>query len=280
MSELSSASPVTIWMPPASGPYSKEIWAPEIHHYDGKFYVYFAADDGNNDNHRIFALENASPDPTFGTWTFKGKVSDPDDKWAIDASSFEYKKIRYFIWAGFEGTTQESKGYQNIYIAKLSNPWTIDGYRVKISSPIYDWEMSGGPPYVNEAPEGLVSPQGNLFITYSASVCWSDNYALGLLSLQENGDPLNATHWTKSPTPVFKQLPASGAFATGHNGFFKSLDGSEDWLLYHANSQANQGCGNSRNPRIQKFTWNADGTPNFGVPVKINTPIPKPSGEQ
>lgn len=139
--------------------------------------------------------------------------------------------------------------------------------------------MSGSPPSVNEGPEGLIH-NGNLFVTYSASGCWTDNYALGLLSLQENGDPLNATHWTKSPTPAFQKLASSEAFGTGHNGFFKSLDDTEDWLIYHANPQTNQGCGHYRSPRIQKFTWNANGTPNFGVPVKINTPIPKPSGEQ
>jgi len=72
MSELNSVSPVTIWMPPSTGPYSGQIWAPEIHFYDEKFYVYFTADDGNNNNHRIYVLENASPDPTFGTWNFMG----------------------------------------------------------------------------------------------------------------------------------------------------------------------------------------------------------------
>jgi GH43 family beta-xylosidase len=30
---------------------------------------------------------------------------------------------------------------------------------------------------------------------------------------------------------------------------------------------------------MQKFTWNGDGTPNFGEPVPINTSIKKPAGE-
>jgi len=49
--------------------------------------------------------------------------------------------------------------------------------------------------------------------------------------------------------------------------------------LYHANSAAGQGCTNARNPRMQPFSWNADGSPAFGVPVKINKPIRKPGGE-
>jgi hypothetical protein len=30
---------------------------------------------------------------------------------------------------------------------------------------------------------------------------------------------------------------------------------------------------------MQKFTWNADGSPNFGVPVPSGQPLPVPSGE-
>jgi GH43 family beta-xylosidase len=87
--------------------------------------------------------------------------------------------------------------------------------------------------------------------------------------LAENESPLNATHWTKSPTPVFVKDPANNAFGQGHNGFFKSLGETEDWIIYHAKNLTNQGCGVLRNPRIQKLTWNSNATPNFGVPVKI-----------
>src|SRR3954471_9357928 len=60
MSELSNAPVTTIWSPPSTGAYSKDIWAPEIHLLQGKWYAYFAADDGNNANHRMYVLENSS----------------------------------------------------------------------------------------------------------------------------------------------------------------------------------------------------------------------------
>jgi GH43 family beta-xylosidase len=168
---------------------------------------------------------------------------------------------------------------QNIYIAKMKDPLTIEGSRFLISSPTYTWENGGSPPAVNEGPEAIVNSSGQLFLTYSASGCWTDSYSLGLLTLKENGDPLNIADWAKSSTPVFTTKPENGAYGPGHNGFFKSRNGSENWIIYHANSYAGQGCGDTRNPRMQKFTWNTDGTPNFNEPVKINTPIKKPSGE-
>jgi hypothetical protein len=56
-------------------------------------------------------------------------------------------------------------------------------------------------------------------------------------------------------------------------------DGTEDWIVYHANSSTTQGCDINRTTRAQKFTWNADGTPNFGTPVALGTRLPSPSGE-
>ncbi|MDQ2719425.1 MAG: glycoside hydrolase family 43 protein [Bacteroidota bacterium] len=276
MSRLKDATLTTIWTPPASGAYSKEIWAPELHFIQNKWYVYFAADDGSNENHRIYAIENPSHDPLSGTWTFDGEVRDiTSDRWAIDPSEFEYNGNAYLLWSGWDSTINVK---QNIYIAKMKDPLTI-GKRVMISSPTYNWEMKGAPPAINEGPEALINPAGKLFLTYSASGCWTDDYALGLLSLKDGGDPLQATDWIKSATPVFTKNTLGGAFGPGHNGFFKSRNGKEDWIIYHANASSGLGCGNSRSPRIQKFTWNNDGSPKFGIPSPINVAIRVPSGE-
>lgn len=282
LADLQSAERKIIFTPPPNTLYSKSIWAPEIHFIQGKWYAYFAADDGQNKNHRMYVLENESPDPMQGEWTLKGKVADPSDKWAIDGHVFEYRNQLYMLWSGWEG---DENGQQDIYIARMKNPWTIEGHRVRIASPHYDWETHGdlGPNdnprhvNVNEGPQSLMH-DGKLFIVYSASGCWTDQYALGLLTFTGGDDLLDSSQWKKSPQPVFKQKPEHGVYAPGHNSFFKSPDGKEDWILYHANAQPGQGCGKFRSPRAQKFSWNKDGTPFFGEPVKEETPLPVPSG--
>ncbi len=274
ISELGEVSSKTIWTPPVSGPYSKNIWAPELHNISGNWYFYFAADDGDDQNHRMYVIENTSPDPTSGTWEFKGKIADTTDKWAIDGTVFEFKEQLYFIWSGWSGDNQP--GIQQLYIAKMSNPWTIEGERVQISEPDYDWEMNG---LVNEGPQILVNEEGEIFLIYSASGCWTDDYTLGMLSFNEEGDPLNPGDWVKKPEPVFTRHAENGAFGPGHNSFFKSPDGTEDWIIYHANPMSGQGCGGNRSTRIQKFTWTEEGEPFFGDPVKLNSPIARPSGE-
>jgi GH43 family beta-xylosidase len=283
IADLKSAQKKVVWTPPATGPYSHDIWAPEIHFLRGKWYIYFAADAGTNQTHRIWVIENASPDPLEGEWTFKGKLADPADKWAIDASVFEDQGWLYAIWSGWEG---DENGTQSIYIARLKNPWTVEGRRARISTPEYPWEKvgdippqlkEGNPPHidVNEGPE-ILRHNNKLFLLYSASACWTDNYALGMLTADSGADLINPAAWKKSQQPVFHQSPEAHVYATGHNGFFKSRDGKQDWIIYHANSQPGQGCGWHRAPRAQPFSWNADGSPNFGTPVPAGKPLPKP----
>jgi hypothetical protein len=44
------------------------------------------------------------------------------------------------IWSGWEG---DQNGAQNIYIARLTNPWTVEGPRARISRPAFPWEKVG-----------------------------------------------------------------------------------------------------------------------------------------
>ncbi|WP_083257253.1 glycoside hydrolase family 43 protein [Arcticibacter eurypsychrophilus] len=280
LADLKHAEQKVIWTPSPGTLYSDDIWAPELHFINGKWYMYFAADDGNNNNHRMYVVENSSIDPMKGEWVFKGKIADASDKWAIDGTVFEHGGQLYMLWSGWQGN---SNGQQDIYIARMSNPWTIDGQRVRISAPHFDWEKDGdlndaqNPSHVNvnEGPQFLEN-KGKLFVVYSASGCWTDSYALGLLTF--TGESLlDSASWNKSEKPVFKQSPENGVYAPGHNSFFKSPDGKEDWILYHANNAPGQGCGQLRSPRAQKFVWDANGTPVFGVPLRIGTALKKPS---
>ncbi|WP_128546435.1 glycoside hydrolase family 43 protein [Larkinella soli] len=274
LTDLSETEPKTVWKPADGLPYSRNVWAPELHLLDGKWYLYVTAGAGDVSTQRLWVLENASADPTEGEWTFKGQLTTADNRYAIDANVFEFGGKRYAVWSGWEGSENVA---QNLYIARMSNPWTLEGPRVLIAKPEYDWERQGAPPAVDEGPEAL-QHAGRLFMVFSASGCWSDDYALGLLTLTDNGDPLNPNAWKKTPQPVFTKAPDARAFGPGHCSFFRSPDGKEDWILYHANPLSGQGCGNNRSPRMQKFTWGPDGTPQFGRPVKTGEPLPLPSG--
>jgi len=255
-----------IWTPEQNMPFSLDIWAPELHFLKEKWYVYFAADDGENENHRMYVLESKTADPS-GEYVFKGKIFDSSDKWAIDGTVLECSGELYFIWSGWEGNRNVQ---QNLYISKMKNPKTITGLRMLISEPEYDWEKIGRP-LINEGPQVLKN-KNQIFIIYSASGSWTDNYCLGQLKL--SGDnPLEPGSWTKSRTPVFSGTGT--VFSPGHASFVKSPNGKEEWIVYHTAKQ--KGAGWKRDVNIKKFTWDINGNPSFGYPESKGIEIPAPS---
>lgn len=280
LANLDTAESKTIWIPPENTNYSHDIWAPEVHYINSNWYVYFAADNGDNTTHRMYVLENTAEDPFEGKWKFKGKIADSSDKWAIDGNVFTYKGQMYMVWSGWEGDTN---GQQDIYIARMKTPLEIEGERVRISSPTYDWEKHGDldspddPPHVNvnEGPQ-FITHGDNIFIVYSASGCWTDYYSLGLLVFTGDENLMDSNSWVKSDKPIFKQSIENQVFAPGHNSFFKSPNGKEDWILYHANSKPKQGCGPLRSPRMQRLYWTKGGMPYLGSPVPENVVLEIP----
>ena len=274
MSLLGSSSYTSVWAPPSSGPATRDIWAPELHRINNRWYIYYAAVVAPNNQHRMYVLENESADPLAGTWVSRGQVQLPDNRWAIDGTSVVLNGQQYMAWSGWPGA---DNGVQNIYLCKMKDPWTADGPRVRVSTPEYDWETQGSPD-VNEGPEFLTH-SAKVFLVYSASHCSTDAYALGMLTATATTDLTTPTAWTKSATPVFGPTAANGTYGVGHNSFFQTPDGKENWIVYHANPQAGQGCNDRRSIRMQPFTWKADGSPDFGQPSALTALLKRPSGE-
>ncbi len=267
LQDIGGANMVTVWTPPAGTAYSKEIWAPELQYINGNWYIYFAADDGNNVNHRMYCLQANTQDPQ-GAYTFRGKVSSSDNKWAIDGTVLQKTDgSLYFVWSGCEVNADFP---QNLYIAPMSNPYTISGAKVRISTPTYAWEKVGAA--INEGPEVLIK-NGIIHIVYSASASWLNEYCLGIITCS-NGNVLNPGSWVKNSAPVFSQ--AATAYGTGHNCFTKSPNGAEDWIVYHAFQYSGGGWGN-RSVRTQKFSWNGN-YPVFGTPVAYGAILAEPAG--
>ncbi len=267
---LKNATPVVAWRKYETGPLSANIWAPEIHYIQGKWYIYFAAArttetrDGLFD-HRMFVLENEAVNPLEGNWVEKGQVRTRWESFALDATTFEHRGDLYYVWAQKD---PEIEGNSNLYISKMSNPWTLTGEQVMISTPEFDWEIIGF--RVNEGA-AVLKRNGRIFISYSASAT-DFNYCMGLLTANESADLLDPRSWAKSPEPVFRTNEETGQYGPGHNSFTVSEDGRDDVIIYHARNykeiSGDPLYDPNRHTRAQLFGWKEDGTPDFGVPVK------------
>ncbi|HET8843528.1 MAG TPA: family 43 glycosylhydrolase [Ktedonobacteraceae bacterium] len=85
--------------------------------------------------------------------------------------------------------------------------------------------------------------------------------------------------FNNDPGPKRDQSRANGVFGPGRATFTTSPDGKQDWMVHHARTTDDY-VYDGREIRIQQFTWNSNGTPNFGVPVSISTALAPPTGEK
>ncbi len=270
-----------VWRAPESGPFSREVWAPELHFMDGHWHIYFAASDGDNQNHLAYVLRSEGEDP-LGSYTLHGPLATGDGAngrspniWAIDMTPLEYNERLYAIWSGWDAPGTDR---QFLYIAPMKSPTEMAGPRVRICpNDDHPWEFTednGRGRGLNEGPQ-VLKQGGRTFVTYSCAGSWLPTYKLGLLELTGR-DPLDPKSWTKSAEPAFQSTEET--YGVGHSCFVPSPDGSELWHVFHAKLDRNPGW--RRGVFLQPMRFHPDtGLPDLGQPVAPAAPLAKPSGE-
>lgn len=247
-------------------PYSGDLWAPELHSLQGRWYVYFAADDPahGNKSHRMFVLEgplsDQSPlDPE--AWKFHGGLQGmPEHQWAIDGTVICLNGSMCFVYSGwpldFNGA-DESK--QELFIIEMSSPTSCVGQPVRISTPDYQWEYSGKSG-INEGPQFLASPDGRWCgIAYSCAGSWTSEYKMNVLQYV-GGNPVHEHSWRKWPQPILKSARHGGPpYGPGHGNFVavNGPGGQEVWGVFHA-TDARTGW-EGRKARLMRVGWGENG---------------------
>lgn len=267
-----------VWSAPPDGPYSKQVWAPELFRIDDRWYVYFAASDGDDDNHLTYVLESDSDDP-LGGYTLHGPLQTGDSHqpgapnvWAIDLTVLEHRDARYALWSGrpMSGVNQ-----QDLYIARLDTPTSIGSDRVLFCrSGEVAWERIDDTDGrgLAEAPQVLRNGP-RTFVVYSCAASWLPTYKMGILELVGD-DPLDPAGWERQPDPAFQSTDMT--YGVGHAGYVTSPDGREWWQVFHAKQDREPGW--RRAIYAQPMRWRGDGSPDLGQPVRAGAPVPIPAG--
>ncbi|CAI7568344.1 unnamed protein product [Penicillium pancosmium] len=285
--------------PESGDPWSTDLWAPEIHQIDDRWYIIFSATPDADSphplqdamcpfecpavNHRMFVLESDGSDPWASSYSMKGMLN-TFNQFAIDGTYFRYDNQLYHIYSCWEDTY--SAWPANLCITHLSSPWNVSSsltQRRMISVPDEPWEQvpygRAGRLATNEGPQQLTNPKtGQNFVVYSAARVNTPFYCLGMLELVGD-DPMEYQNWKKHRDGcVFHQNPDAKVYGTGHASYTTSPDGTESYVVYHAQTTDDPTTDLYRTVRTQKFTWNEDGTPNF--PKALNGPFPVPKGQK
>lgn len=275
---LNDVEPVTVWTSPESGLRSRQVWAPEMHWLDGRWYLYYTASDGVDANHRHYVLESEDSDP-LGPYQDRGPMHPEWNRYAIDGSVLPLPDGRRFWMYAANG----------LWIAPMESPTRAVGPGVRFLTGTEEWERSwhfesgtwrkSTSDYWIEAPTALVRG-GQVWLTYSAGHTAVDDYYIGLLRL-DGDNPTDPNQWYKYPDPVLgPYTDASGRriVSLGHNSFTITPDGKIDLVVFHAR-EGGKGANlpgdtyPGRMVHAQPFRWDADGTPNFGHAVPPGVPI-------
>lgn len=224
-----------------------DIWAPEIHRIDDRWYIVSCAlfdenavpkgsmpegkdTDFITDYYRYSFVLRSKTEDIYGDYEFMGILA-PQGLNTIDGTYLKKDGKLYFVYSAYMYT-----GYQNLQICEMENPYTLKADEkgnhncTVLSKPTLPWEKKGWS--VNEAPAVLYN--GNdIFLLYSASGFSSDNYRLGMLTLKDD-DVMNQKSWSKSLTSVMKQQPLREIYSPGHCSFLYR-DNGEIYMVYHAN---------------------------------------------
>ncbi|WP_199169844.1 glycoside hydrolase family 43 protein [Rhodopirellula bahusiensis] len=269
-----------VWKAPDEGPYSKEVWAPELHVVGDRYYVYFAASDGDNANHLTYVLESKTSDP-LGEYNLHGPMATGDGEdgqspniWSIDMTLLNHNDQLFAIWSGWDKPGSDN---QYLYIAPMSSPTELSGPRVLIcDNDDYLWERvepDASQRGLNEGPE-VFKAKGKTSLLYSCGASWLPTYKIGRLELVKD-NPLAPGAWKKLPEPAFQSTET--VYGVGHSCFAKSLDDKQWWHIFHAKVGPEHGW--NRALHLQPMNVSDDGTPLLGTPLDRATAIERPSGK-
>ncbi|MCR5546463.1 MAG: family 43 glycosylhydrolase [Lachnospiraceae bacterium] len=266
LEDLALAEEKVLWTKHESGPMSEHIWAPEMHHIFGKWYIYFAG--GMKEdvwNIRPYVLECTGDDPYNDPWVEKGKMQCADEDefsfraFSLDATVFEDQGNYYYVWAEKVGV---GKQISNLYIARMESATKLATVQVLLTTPDYDWERVGF--WVNEGPS-VVKKENKIYLTFSASETGAA-YCVGMLSTESGKDLLDPLSWKKERYPVLKTDASKELYGPGHNSFVKDENG-RDIMVYHCRTEEKIEGNPLYNPNRHAFlmpvVWDENNRPVF-----------------
>jgi GH43 family beta-xylosidase len=201
----------------------KWFWAPEVYFLNGKFYMFYSAEE------HISVAESSSPLGPFSQQAIRKKPFHPDIK-EIDTHLFiddDGKKYLYFV---------RFTGGNEIWMAELND----DLYSIKeatltrcFGSNASGWENSTVAPRarVVEGPF-VLKHNGWYYLTYSANHYENPNYGVGYAVSQSPNGP-----WTKfAGNPILTRNALIQG--VGHHSFV-TLGGGCRYMVYHSHYNVN-----------------------------------------
>ncbi len=218
----------------------KTFWAPEFHVIGDSLYILFAVGgDNSGPQCHMMKLKNEGDILNPEDWEDPIRVKKMDGTYltdegiTLDMTYLCVDGASYLVWSFRVGFGTQYDTGSMLYIATIDpkTPWVLSSEPVLLSRPLLGWENNHGT-VNNEGPYALLT-KDTVYIAFSGGAAGGWSYAIGLLSIDRQGNLLNPSQWSKTCTPVLSHYSVEGEYGPGHNTFFVGEDGSV-MIAYHA----------------------------------------------
>lgn len=254
-----------------------DLWAPEIIHENGTFYMYVTGavrdenGHGNDEIRRIGVAKSKSP-----TGPFTLAKEPLTDEWSIDAHPFKDEDGSYYMF--YNVRNEYTRGPNNVIgtgnvVDRMRDLETLSGNPTMVVAPEHLWEGNKEHSFFwNEGPF-VLKKDGTYYQMYSAGFFGDDTYGVYYAtSSKPMGDHgMEDKSWSKwkGGEPILKTNDA--CHGPGHHVVVKGPNGVDDYIVYHGyEPEENVG---ERRVRVGRFQWQGDHIW-LEPPVKGELPLP------
>ena len=273
--DIGKVEPILVWGQ-ANSTEAQEVtalWAPQLYHLDGKWYVYAAAQTGvdaeTGANYRLPYVWEGQPDDPTGSYTLLGCMQNVDtDVYSyLSQHLIEHGGKLYMFCSGFYTAADISPTHiQRLRVCEMSNPYTMASKQILLSSPQYDYEKN-----IMEGPYPFYGPDGTLWLIFAAGHTRTDEYCTGLMRFNgtESDSLLDASLWEKFSEPFQFVDYESGVYSPGAMVMTVSPDNQDMIAVYHAKTY-HYSAYTMRRMYMQRVTFE-NGMPKIDAPKPVDT---------
>jgi GH43 family beta-xylosidase len=248
---------------------ASDFWAPEVVHYEGKYFLHYSARWRQNQSLRIGVATSDSPGGPFVD-VFNHPMFDFGYA-AIDGHVFfDEDGRKYFYYSrDCSENVVDGRHESHLYAAELNDDLTsLKGEPLLITKPEQEWELRSGHEWLwNEGPF-VLKYDSRYYLMYSANFYASRDYSVGYAVAESPMGP-----FVKAPHNPILFSPNVEISGPGHNSVTISPDGSELFIVYHIHTDPQNPSGD-RQVCIDRMGFREDGSLYVTGPTYTPQPIP------
>lgn len=255
---------------PEGLPADAEYWAPAVAEQGGKFYLYYSgAPAGDAIEHR---LRVAVADHPAGPFVDTGRILLPDEGFTIDAHPFrDPKDGRWYLYYARDFLDGDRVGTGLAVVPLADDMVTPTGSPQVVLRATADWQiyerdrtLYGQHWSAWHTVEGActVEHDGTYYCFYSGGNWQTPGYGVSYGTADHPLGPWQEGDITNGPLVLRGTDMEPEAFGPGHNSMTTSLDGSTDYIVYHAWDAAHT----ARRMFLTPIEWTLEGPRRMALP--------------